>query len=268
MGIIGRFGVLFVSNTLYYNYCNNHLRYAMAFKEFRARYKVAATEYKEKQALKRATTEARKQAIKAAEEARIEAILSGNIEPIQVVVNLQLDEKAYADFGAKRMAVVDSIIEKTVGKSKKKGVVTRALVGGVLLGPLGAVGGAATAGSKNDSVTTQQTVSKLQVVDTGSLIFTNKRIVFVGNNVLSLTYDQLVAVNFDKTRAGAKLNLKYEGMLKGEHFIVGGDKARDTELYFKGITEKLLLTEQKEVKTSSEGPVPAQPQIRKIPKIQ
>lgn len=236
----------------------------MALENFRARYKQASAEYKEKRALKKAAEEAHKQAVKAVEEARIEAILSGNIEPVQVVVNLQSDEKAYVDFGAKRMAVVDSVIEKTAGKSKKKGVLTRAVVGGVLLGPLGAVGGAATAGSKSNSVTTQQTVSRLQAVDTGSLIFTNKRIVFVGNNVLSLKYDQLIAVNFDKTRTGTKLNLKYEGMLKGEHFIVGGEKAKDTELYFKGITEKLLLTEPNEMTKSNEGPAQAQPQIRKV----
>jgi hypothetical protein len=240
----------------------------MAFKEFRARYKAAAAEYKEKQALKKATAEAQKQAMKAAEDARIQAILSGNINPVQVVVNLQPDEKAYADFGAKRMGIVDTVIQKTVGKSKKKGVLSRAVVGGVLLGPLGAVGGAATAGSKNNSVTTQQTVSKLQIVDTGSLIFTNKRIVFVGNNVLSLKYDQLIAVNFDKTRTGMKLHLKYEGMLESEHFVVGGEKAKDTELYFKGITEKLLVTERKDMASPGEDPTPVRPQIRKIPKIQ
>lgn len=240
----------------------------MAFENFRSRYKQASAEYKEKLALKKAAAEAHKQAIKAAEEARIKAILSGNIEPVQVVVNLQPDEKAYADFGAKRIAVVDSVIEKTVGKSKKKGVLTRTVVGGILLGPLGAVGGAATAGSKGNSVTTQQVVSNLQVVDTGSLIFTNKRIVFVGNNVLSLKYDHLIAVNFDKTKKGTKVNLKYEGMLKGEHFIVGGEKAKDTELYFKGITEKLLLAESNDTDKPSEESAPTQPQIRKIPKIQ
>jgi len=240
----------------------------MAFEKFSARYKQASTEYKEKHAIKKAAKEAEKQAIKDAEEARIQAILSGNIEPVQVVVNLQPGEKAYADFAAKRMAIVDSVIEKTVSKSKKKGVLTRAVVGGVLLGPLGAVGGAATAGSKNNSVTTHQTISKLQAVDTGSLIFTNERIVFVGDNVLSLKYDQLVSVNFDKIRTGTKLHLKYEGMLRGEHFIVGGEKAKDTELYFKGITEKLLLTDPNDKLTSSESTAPSQPPIRKIPKIQ
>lgn len=240
----------------------------MAFENFRSRYKQASAEYKEKQALKKATAEAEKEAIRVAEEARVAAILSGKIEPVQVVVNLQPGENAYADFGAQRMAVVDRIVEKTVGKSKKKGVLTRAVVGGVLLGPLGAVGGAATAGSKHNSVTTQQTVSRLEAVDTGSLIFTNKRIVFVGNNVLSLKYDQLIAVNFDKIKTGTKLHLKYQGMLQGEHFIVGGEKAKDTELYFKGITEKLLLSEQNNIMKSGEGSAPTQPQIRKIPKIQ
>ncbi|CAN5160740.1 hypothetical protein BH09PAT3_BH09PAT3_7130 [soil metagenome] len=229
----------------------------MIFKDITNKIHKAATDYKEGQELKKATEEARKQ-----------SILDGKIEPVQVLVNLEQDEKAYADFGAKRMAVIDSIIEKTVGKSKKKGVITRAVVGGVLLGPLGAVGGAATAGSKNNSTTTQETVSKLQVIDTGSLIFTNKRIVFVGNNVLSLTYDKLIAVNFDKTMSGMKLNLKYEGMLKGEHFIVGGEKAKDTELYFKGITQKLLLKETTDAIETIEPTTQVVQPVLRTPKIQ
>lgn len=204
----------------------------MGFGDLTNKIKKAANDYKENQAVKKANEEARQQ-----------AILSGNIEPVQVVVNLEPNEKAYAEFSSKRMAIIDSIVEKTVGKSKKKGVVTRAVVGGVLLGPLGAVGGAATAGSKSNSTTTQETVSKLQQVDKGSLIFTNKRMMFIGTDVVSLPYNRLIAVSFGSTLTGKKLTVKYEGMLKDEHYILSGDKAKDTELYYRGITEKLLLKE-------------------------
>lgn len=122
-------------------------------------------------------------------------------------------------------------------------MITRAVVGGVLLGPLGAVGGAATAGSKNNSTTTQETVSRLQQVDKGSLIFTNKRMMFIGTGVVSLPYDKLIAVSFGSTMTGKKITVKYEGMLKDEHYVISGDKAKDTELYYRGITEKLLLKE-------------------------
>ena len=113
----------------------------------------------------------------------------------------------------------------------------------MLLGPLGALGGAATAGSKGNSTTTQETVSKLEVVDNGSLILTNKRLMFVGQNVVSLPYSKLVAVSFGNSMTGKKLFVKYEGMLKDEQYVISGDKAKDTELYYKGITDKLLLSE-------------------------
>lgn len=204
----------------------------MAFEKFTAGVKKRINDYKDEQARK-----------KAEEEARQQKILAGEIEPVQVIVNLEPNEKAYAEFGAKRMAVVDRVVEKTVSKSKKKGVVTRAVVGGVLLGPLGALGGAATAGSKGNSTTTQETVSKLEAVDTGSLILTNKRLVFMGQNLVSLPYDKLLAVSFAGSMGGKKLIVKYEGMLKDEHYVVSGEKAKDTELYYKGITEKLLIQE-------------------------
>ena len=204
----------------------------MAFEKLTSNIKKKINDYKDEQARK-----------KAEEEARQQKILSGQIEPVQVVVSLEQNEKAYVELGAKRMAVVDRIIEKTVGKTKKKGVVTRAVVGGVLLGPLGALGGAATAGSKGNSTTTQETVSKLEVVDNGSLILTNKRLMFVGQNVVSLPYSKLVAVSFGNSMTGKKLFEKYEGMLKDEQYVISGDKAKDTELYYKGITDKLLLSE-------------------------
>ncbi len=204
----------------------------MAFEKFTAGVKKKINDYKDDQARK-----------KAEEEARQQKILAGDIEPVQVIVNLEPNEKAYAEFAAKRMAVVDRVVEKTVSKSKKKGVVTRAVVGGVLLGPLGALGGAATAGSKGNSTTTQETVSKLEAIDAGSLILTNKRLVFMGQNLVSLPYTKLLAVSFAGSMGGKKLIVKYEGMLKDEHYVVSGDKAKDTELYYKGITDKLLLQE-------------------------
>lgn len=204
----------------------------MAFENFTSRIKKAVNDYKDDQALKKADEEARQQAIR-----------SGDIQPIQVVVNLESDEKAYAQFGAKRMALVDRVVEKTVGKTKKKGVVTRAIVGGVFLGPLGALGGAATAGSKGSSTTVHETVSKLEAIDGGSIIFTNRRLIFVGREVVSLPYGKIVAVSFGKTMSGKKLIVKYEGMLKDEHYVLSGSNAKDSELFYEGVTKNLLLKE-------------------------
>lgn len=204
----------------------------MAFEKFTSSIKKKINDYKDEQARK-----------KAEEEARQQKILSGQIEPVQVVVSLEPNEKAYVELAAKRMAIVDRVIEKTVSKSKKKGVVTRAVVGGALLGPLGALGGAATAGSKGNATTTQETVSKMEAVDSGSLVLTNKRLMFVGQNIVSLPYSKLIAVSFANTLGGKKLMVKYEGMLKDENYVVSGEKAKDTELYYKGITSKLMLRE-------------------------
>ena len=172
----------------------------------------------------------------ALEQARQQKILAGDIKPITVSINLQTDEKAYLELPANRVASVDSIVEHTVGKSKKKHTVRRAVVGGVLLGPLGAVAGAATAGSKNNSTTTQQVVSNMEQVDSGQIILTNKRFIFVGNNnVISLTYPEIIASSFNDNKA----TIKYNGMLDGEYYAVYGPAANDTPLYFNGITEHI-----------------------------
>lgn len=173
----------------------------------------------------------------ALEQARQQKILAGDIAPIVVSVNLQPDEVAYLELTARRMASVDSIVEQTVGKSKKKHVVGRAVVGGVLLGPLGALGGAATAGSKNKSTTTQQTVSSMKQVDSGQMLLTNKRFIFIGNNnIISLTYPEIIATSFN----GSKASIKYDGMLNREYFEVFGPTANDTPLYYKGITQHIV----------------------------
>ncbi len=209
-----------------------------------SRIKQSINDYRNEQARKKALAlkeQARKRAL---EEARQQRILSGQIEPIQVIVNLEPNEKAYIDLSANRMAIVDSIIEKTIGKTKKKGVITRAIVGGVLLGPVGAVAGAATAGRKGTSITTQETVSKLQQIDQGTLILTNKRLIFLGQDIASLPYNKLIAVSFSDTYTGKKLIVKYEGMLRDEHYIISGNDAEDVELYYRGIKTKLTLTKQ------------------------
>ena len=177
---------------------------------------------------------------RADEEERQSKILAGNIAPISIVVNLGHQETAYLELPADRMATVERLEEHTTGKSKKKGVIGRAVVGGVLLGPLGALGGAATAGSKQNTKTIQKTVARIEKVDTGRLIFTNKRVMFLGNNVFSLPYGDIVSAEFSGGYGGQKLALKYQEMLNGEHFVVTGPNAKDSELYYKGITANLF----------------------------
>jgi hypothetical protein len=167
-------------------------------------------------------------------EARHQKILAGQLDPIPVSMNLQPDEKAYLELTARRMASVDSIVEETTGTSKKKHVVRRAVVGTVLLGPVGTIAGAATAGSKQNATTTQKTVSTMQLIDSGQMILTNKRFIFLGNdNVISLPYDEIIAASF----SGNQATIKYAGMLNSEHYEIFGSEASDAQLYYNGVTQ-------------------------------
>jgi hypothetical protein len=183
--------------------------------------------------------QANQQAIKEAEEARRNKIWSGDIEPVDAGCQLEVGEKAYFVSNANRMALVSSIIEETKGKSKKKGVVGRAVVGGLLLGPLGALGGAATAGSRDNSKTIQKTVTSIQTIDNGRMIFTNKRIIFIGNNIISLPYNELLSTDFANISNGQKFTPKYQGMENGEFYNLNGKDSRDSNLYYEGITSHI-----------------------------
>jgi hypothetical protein len=171
------------------------------------------------------------------EKARQEAILKGEIAPINVIMNLKLNEKAYVQIPSERMAAVDNIIQHTVGSGKKKNIVGRAIVGGVLLGGVGALAGAATAGTKNESTTTQKTVSTVQNIDTGKLILTNQRFIFMGEkNIVSLKYEEILSASFDTNM----VVIKYPGMLNQEYYRLSADSVSNTQLYYTGITQHLI----------------------------
>ena len=174
---------------------------------------------------------------KADDEARKQAIADGKIEPINVSVKLGSDEKAFAEFQAKRAALIERVVEQTYTKSKKKGGLTRAVVGGMTFGVAGALVGAGTAKSKGTSTTVQQDVSSIEAVDEGTLIFTNKRVLFVGKEIISIPHDDLMAVDFSKSFGGMTMKVKYAGMLKDEQYVIKGDNAKEANLYYKGITD-------------------------------
>lgn len=178
--------------------------------------------------------------IKAIEETKKQKILSGNIQPITVSLNLDKDEKAYVQFNAKRKAVVETITQHTEGKSKKSGGLTRALVGGVLLGPVGAIVGATTAGSKYKEVTKTKKESSLKHIDSGLLIFTNKRIIYqTDDNVKTIAYRDVIASKF--SYRGEFVSFQYPTMPNGEEFQLSNPESKFSETYYTGITSKLLI---------------------------
>jgi hypothetical protein len=165
--------------------------------DLRGKIKQALSTHRQAQDAKRADVEQRRQV----EDARRLSIRSGEITPISLMVNLEVNEIAYLELPAYRVATVEKILEHTTGKSKKKGTLGRAVIGGVLLGRLGAIGGAATSGSKISTVTTQSSSFVTETIDTGRLILTSHRLLFLGKNVVSLPYRQLLAIGFAEMRA-------------------------------------------------------------------
>ncbi len=202
----------------------------MGFGDLINKAKTAAQDFQENRQEKAAEEEARKQ-----------AILDGHISPIQTTMALKPGETAYLQLSAKRKALVDKIVEHTVGKTKRKNVVGRAIVGGILTGGIGVIAGAATAGKKTNTTTTQSTETSIEDVDKGIMIITNQRIVFIGNNVISLPYDQIFGFQFKHGLTGSnKVAIKYTGMMKGEFFELSGDGSKDTELYYQGVKQHLI----------------------------
>lgn len=179
-------------------------------------------------------------------EERKELILAGSIEPIAISTKLQRNEKAYTVIRAKRTAMIDQLVEQTTSGSKKKGVISRGVVGAVITAPLGlslvgGIVGAATAGNKTNSRTTQKTITKYQVIDTGELIFTNQRILFIGNKeIISLDYDDLIDYKFGRNLLGHTFAPRYNEMLPNESFLLSGPSAAEAGLFFQGITQNLV----------------------------
>lgn len=170
---------------------------------------------------------------RAEEEARQNAIVSGEIEPIDTDLNLDVDEKAYIAFSAQRMGM----IAHTVSNTQKTGVLGRAVVGGLLLGPLGALGGAATAGDK----TREKTVEKIGKLDNGVMTFTNKRFIFIGHDLMvSIPYEKAAEVKFARNMFGLALTIKYTEMAKGEFYNLSGQDSKISELWLKGIKKKAV----------------------------
>lgn len=177
---------------------------------------------------------------KAAAEAHKQSIVDGNIEPIVPSIKLKQGERAYVEFSAKRRAIVTTTVQRTVEKTKKKGGITRAVVGGALLGPVGAVVGATTAKSKGNSIGYTEDIESLNDIDQGIFVLTDQRMLFVGQEIVSIPYDELIGVKFENTITGAEISVKYAGMLKGEQYFLSGKEAKLSKMYYQAITEKLL----------------------------
>jgi len=177
----------------------------------------------------------KKARVAALEEAKHQNLVSGKLEPITTATSLEPDEKAYLALTARRMATFDSTIQETTGTIKKQHGIRRAVVGGVLTGSLGgAIVGSTTAGSKIQSTTVDKTVYDTKLVDSGDLVFTDKRVIFSGNNgITSIPYGEVTGASF----SGNQVKLKYADMLTDEYYEVFGSEAKDVELYYNNLAQ-------------------------------
>jgi hypothetical protein len=153
-------------------------------------------------------------------------------------------EAAYAVFPAKRQALVERIQEFTTGRSKKSGGISRAIVGGVLLGPVGAVVGGATAGSKINTRTHQIRSEVLTPIDKGEVLLTNRRMLFVGNEIVSMPYGNLLSISLHRINRlmlkGYRLDVKYEAMKKGECYLLEEETGGDFQRSYESVTKTPL----------------------------
>lgn len=185
-------------------------------------------EYQEKKAKEKAEYQKKLAKERADEEARQKEILSGKLEPIKTDYNLDKGEKVYATFQAQKMGRVD----KAVNVTHRQGVASRAGCGCCLLGPLGAVLGGVTAPSK----TNQFTHEALTSLDRGTMVFTNKRFLFVGENSMKgLVYDKVLSISFNVHSSETDLEVKYPEMAKGEYYALTGHDSKIAETWYQGI---------------------------------
>jgi len=185
-------------------------------------------DYQERLAQQRAENEKRIAKEKADEEKREYAITTGDIEPLETDYNLEKGENAYAVFHARKMGRV----EKAVHVTSRQGVASRAGCGCCLFGPLGALLGGATAPSKTNQITHES----LTTLDQGTMVFTNKRFLFIGDNsITSLFYDKMMSINFHSHSAETDLEVRYPEMLKGEYYALTGQDFKIAELWCQGI---------------------------------
>lgn len=165
-------------------------------------------------------------------------ILSGKIQPIQSSFNLKDNEEAYYQFETERKADVQYTDSYTTGITKKKGIIGRAVVGDLVFGKAGAIIGGVTADNEINSSTRQELSTRTETIDKGKMLFTNKRILFVGKEVVSIPYDDILAFYFPNPskphypHLDLAMEVRYPSMLKNESYILPNTQV---ELFFRGV---------------------------------
>lgn len=174
-----------------------------------------------------------------------QAIQQDELSPINIDLRLDDGEIAYGQFDARYREEVEKTSTHTSGAVKTKGAFGRAVLGGAVFGAAGAVVGAVSAPQQMSTRTYQgATEYEDEEVDRGTLIFTNKRFIFVGSKISSISQDEILRVDF---RKGTRLSdmrdpdryidmiILFEDMPRGAYFIL--DRGKAAMLTYKGLMQ-------------------------------
>jgi len=180
----------------------------------------------------------KKAQIRAIENARAQKILNGDLEPITIEYDLPPNERPYLKLSARRMSSESSIVQETTGTIKKQHGIRRAVVGSILTSSIGGgLVGSTTAGSKIKTTTVDKTIITPRQIDSGELILTNKRFIFVGNyEPVALPYEAIYGTDFTSNQ----IWIQYSGMLDDERYELYGENAKDIKLYYNGLTKHIV----------------------------
>ena len=169
---------------------------------------------------------------------RTGVIASGHLRVITPNTSLWEGERAIVQYGARRLKVV----ETSFTQPGRKHVVGGAALGGVLAGPLGALGGAATSKAQpRNMVRTER-----KIVNNGALIFTDHRLLFVSSRKhfspqshLTIKYGEVSRALFTTRQflqvRRMQLTLTFKNLRPEETFIIDGTEIDDAMAYYNGI---------------------------------
>lgn len=151
------------------------------------------------------------------------AILSGHIKPIQISFTLKTGEHAYYQIEAEQKAEREYVESHTTGDVRRPFI-----KGGILRG-----------NSKVNTTTTQSHSSGSTTVDSGKLLFTNVRVLFIGKQVISISYADILSVQFTNN----SVVIKYPQMAKGESYSLPQDN--DAKYYYYGVLRLIGIDKTK-----------------------
>jgi hypothetical protein len=130
---------------------------------------------------------------------------------------LEADEKAIFVGSALRV-YDDGTYESPIGKvtSKTSGGLPGALLGGLLLGPVGAVAGYAVSKKTTTTAPLRTLTLKKEKRDSGKLVITSKRLVFLGSEVVSISMSSVLG--FDCSSSEQRVRFMTPEARPGEYY--------------------------------------------------